>query len=59
MRFVLPEARFGKRWRPEIDTAALGDGTPAEPEAVLGPGAELQLAARSLMVLRRIDDAER
>ena len=30
VRFVIPEARFGNRWAPEIDTAALGDGTPAD-----------------------------
>jgi glycogen operon protein len=57
--FTLPEARFGKRWRAEIDTAALGDGTPKEPERVLTPGGAIEVAARSLMVLRRIDDDER
>jgi glycogen operon protein len=59
VRFVLPDERFGKRWRREIDTAALGDGTPAEPERVWKPGDTLEVAARSLVVLRRTDDDQR
>jgi glycogen operon protein len=56
VRFVVPDARFGRRWIRDIDTSALGDGTPAEPERVLRPGDELDVPARSLVVLRRIDD---
>ena len=56
VRFVVPDERFGKRWVRDIDTAALGDGTPADPERVLRPGDELEVTARSLVVMRRIDD---
>jgi glycogen operon protein len=59
VRFVVPDEKFGKRWRREIDTAALGDGTPAEPERVWKPGDALEVGARSLVVLRRTDDDQR
>jgi len=59
VRFVIPAAAFGQRWRREIDTAALGDGTPADPERVWRPGETLDVIARSLVVLRRIDDDQR
>ncbi len=56
VRFVVPDERFGKRWLRDIDTAALGDGTPDDPERVLRTGDELEVTARSLVVLRRIDE---
>jgi glycogen operon protein len=56
VRFVVPDARFGKRWVRDIDTAALGDGTPVDPERILRPGDELEVTARSLVVMRRIDE---
>jgi hypothetical protein len=56
VRFVVPNERFGKRWVRDIDTAALGDGTPEDPDRVLKPGDELEVTARSLVVMRRTDD---
>jgi glycogen operon protein len=56
VRFVVPDERFGKRWVRDIDTATLGDGTPADPERILKPGDELEVTARSLVVMRRVDD---
>ena len=56
VRFVVPDERFGKRWVRDIDTAALGDGTPDDPERVLRAGDELEVTARSVVVMRRIDD---
>src|SRR5438309_5997729 len=47
VRFVVPDERFGKRWQRDLDTAALGDGTPANPERVIRPGDELEVTARS------------
>jgi isoamylase len=57
--FVVPDQRFGKRWVRDIDTAALGDGTPLDPERSLKPGDELELPGRSLVVMRRTDDDDR
>jgi isoamylase len=55
VRFVVPAEQFGRRWVREIDTAALGDGTPADPERELRPGDDLEVTARSLVVMRRVD----
>ncbi|HEY1584886.1 MAG TPA: glycogen debranching enzyme, partial [Polyangia bacterium] len=55
VRFVVPSEQFGRRWVREIDTAALGDGTPPDGGRVLKPGDGLDVAARSLVVMRRID----
>jgi len=57
--FTIPDQRFGKRWVRDIDTAALGDGTPHDPERSLKPGDELVVTARSLVVMRRTDDDDR
>jgi hypothetical protein len=52
----MPDERFGRRWVRDIDTAALGDGTPADADRRFAPGDELEVTARSLVVLRRVDD---
>ena len=55
VRFVVPGEAFGRRWTREIDTAALGDGTPPDGGRVLRPGETLDVAARAVVVMRRID----
>ena len=47
VRFTLPGGRFGRRWEVVLDTAGAADGE--RPAA-----ATIQLAARSMIVLRRI-----
>ena len=54
VRFTLPDERFGKRWTRELDTAAgYVDGERPKQEA--RPGDAIDVTARSLVVLRRID----
>ena len=48
-QFLLPARRFGRRWRIDVSTAE-PDGSFEE----LAPRAELTVAARSLLVLRRV-----
>ena len=48
-QFLLPARRFGRRWRIEVSTAE-PDGSFEE----LAPRAEITVAARSLLVLRRV-----
>ncbi|MDB4966367.1 MAG: glycogen debranching enzyme GlgX [Myxococcales bacterium] len=57
-RFTLPDERFGKRWQRDVDTAALGDGTPHDHEHIFKPGDHFQMHPRSLTVMRRLPDEE-
>jgi glycogen operon protein len=56
VEFTIPDERFGKRWRRDIDTAALGDGKPHDHDHVFEPGESFEMHPRSLIVMRRIDD---
>src|SRR5262249_60108190 len=54
LTFILPPAREGERWELVVDT---GQPELAEGEVGLEPGAHLEMAARSLTLLRGVASA--
>jgi len=54
--FTLPDAHWGRRWVRLVDTdAGLAIATPAEDAPMISAGGELSVAARSVILLRRVD----
>jgi len=59
VRFVIPDERLASAGCATSTRRPSAYGTPKDPERVLRPGDELEVTARSLVVMRRVDDDNR